>query len=104
LAPDAAEQQRTSALRLRLGAPLRTHAEVGEVLGVAPASVRRLERSALQKLGHLVAWLDHVLALEAPDVGVPQTAIRYLLHREPSASARPPRRELLQRDRRAVAP
>jgi DNA-directed RNA polymerase sigma subunit (sigma70/sigma32) len=57
LAPDVVERQRTSALRLRLGAPVRTPAEVGEVLGVAPESVRRLERSALHKLGHLVAAL-----------------------------------------------
>jgi hypothetical protein len=59
LAPNVAEQQRTSALRLRLGAPVRTPAEVGEVLGVAPESVRRL-----QKVGHLVPWLDYVLADE----------------------------------------
>ena len=77
LAPDVAEQQRTTALRLRLGAPLRTPAEVGEILGVAPESVRRLERSALHKLGHLVAWLDYVLAHEEPDVGAPPAAIRY---------------------------
>ena len=80
MAPDADEQQR-NALRLRLGAPLRTPAEVGEVIGVAPESVRRLERSALQKLSHLVAWLDYVLA-----------------HQEL------PRRELIQRDLRAAAP
>jgi hypothetical protein len=36
LAHEVAEQERTSALRLRLGAPLRTPAEVGELLGVAP--------------------------------------------------------------------
>lgn len=104
LAPDVAEQQRTSALRLRLGAPLRTPAEVGEVLGVAPESVRRLERSALQKLGHLGAWLDYVLTHEEPNVGVPLAAIRYFPQRELLASAGAPRRALLQRDRRAVAP
>jgi hypothetical protein len=102
LAPDADEQQRKSALRLRLGEPLRTPAEVGEVLGVAPESVRRLERSALQKLGHLVAWLDYVLAHEEPNVGVPLAAIRYFPQREPLASAGAPRRELLQRPRRAA--
>ena len=103
LAPDVAEQQRTSALRLRLGAPLRTPAEVGEVLGVAPESVRRLERSALHKLHHLVAWLDYVLAHEEPDVGAPPAAIRYFPQRDPLASAAARRRELLQRDRRAAA-
>jgi hypothetical protein len=104
LAPDVDEQQRKSALRRRLGEPLRTPAEVGEVLGVTPESVRRLERSALQKLGHLVAWLDYVLAYEEPNVGVPPAAIRYFPQREPLASAEAPRRELLQRDRRAAAP
>jgi DNA-binding CsgD family transcriptional regulator len=104
LAPDADEQQRQSALRLSLGEPLRTPAEVGEVLGVAPESVRRLERSALQKLGHLVAWLDYVLAHEEPNVGVPLAAIRYFPQRELLASAGAPRRALLQRDRRAVTP
>jgi hypothetical protein len=103
LASDVDEQQRDSALRLRLGEPLRTPAEVGEVLGVAPEYVRRLERSALQKLGHLVAWLDYVLAHEEPDVGVPPAAIRYFPQREPLASAGAPRRELLQRHRRAAA-
>jgi hypothetical protein len=102
LAPDSDEQQRRSALRLGLGEPLRTPAEVGEVLGIAPESVRRLERSALQKLGHLVAWLDYVLAYE-PNVGVPPAAIRYFPPPEPLASAGAPRRELLQRDRRAAA-
>jgi len=86
LAPDVTEQQRTSALRLRLGAPVRTPAEVGEILGVAPESVRRVERSALHKLGHLVAWLDYVLAYGEPDVGAPPAAIR-----------------CFQRDRRAAA-
>jgi hypothetical protein len=104
LAPDVDEQQRKSALRRRLGEPLRTPGEVGEVLGVTPESVRRLERSALQKLGHLVAWLDYVLAYEEPNVGVPPAAIRYFPQREPLASAEAPRRELLQRDRRAAAP
>jgi hypothetical protein len=104
LAPDADEQQRKSAVRLGLGEPLRTPAEVGEVLGVAPESVRRLERSALHKLGHLVAWLDYVLAQEEPSVGVPSAAIRYFRQREPLASAGAPRRELLQRPRRAAAP
>jgi hypothetical protein len=103
LAPDVAEQQRTSALRLRLGAPLRTPAEVGEVLGVAPECVRRLERSALQRLGHLVARFDYVLAYEEPDVGAPPAAIRHFPQREPLASAGARRRELLQRDRRAAA-
>jgi hypothetical protein len=103
LAPDVAEQQRTSALRLRLGVPLRTPAEVGEVLGVAPESVIRLERSALHKLHHLVAWLDYVLAHQEPDVGAPPAAIRYFPQRDPLASAAARRRELLQRDRRAAA-
>jgi DNA-binding CsgD family transcriptional regulator len=103
LAPDVAEQQRRSTLALRLGAPVRTRAEVGEILGVAPESVRRLERSALHKLGHLVAWLDHLLAYEEPDVGAPAAAIRYFPQREPLARAGAPGRELLQRDRRAVA-
>jgi hypothetical protein len=104
LAPDAAEQQRKSALRLRLGEPLRTPAEVGKVLGVGPESIRRLERSALQKLGNLVAWVDYALAHEEPKVGVPPAAIRYFPQRQPLASAGEPRRELLQRDRRAAAP
>jgi hypothetical protein len=104
LAPDADELERKSALRLRLGEPLRTPAEVGEILGVAPESVRRLERSALQKLGHLVAWFDYVLAHEEPNVGVPPAAIRYFPQRELLTSAGAPRRELLQRDRRAAAP
>ena len=103
LGPDAAEQQRTSALRLGLGEPLRTPAEVGEVLGVAPETVRRLERSALQNLDHLVSWLDHLLADEEPNIGVPPAAIRCFPQREPLASAGAPRRELLQRDRRAAA-
>ncbi len=102
LAPDTAEQQRTSTLRFRLGAPLRTPAEVGEVLGIAPESVRRLERSALHKLGHVVAWLDYVLADEERNVGAPPTAIRYFPQREPLAAAAARRRELLQRHRRAA--
>jgi hypothetical protein len=102
LAPDVAEQQRTSALALRLGAPLRTPAEVGEVLGLAPESVRRLERSALHKLGHVVAWLDYVLAYEEPNVGARPTAIRYFPQREPLAAAGSRRREPLQRHRRAA--
>jgi hypothetical protein len=103
LASDVDEQQQDSALRLRLGEPLRTPAEVGEVLGVTPEYVRRLERSALQKLGHLVAWLDYVLAHEERNVGVPPASIRYFPQREPLASAGAPRRELLQRHRRAAA-
>jgi hypothetical protein len=51
-----------------------------------------------------VAWLDYVLAPEEPDVGVPPAAIRYFPQCEPPASAGAPRRELLQRDRRAAAP
>ena len=103
LASDIDEQHGDSALRLRLGEPLRTPAQVAEVLGVAPEYVRRLERSALQKLCHLVAWLDYVLAREEPDVGAPPAAIRYFAQRDPRASAGARRRELLQRDRRAVA-
>lgn len=101
---DADEQQRKSALRLGLGEPLRTPAEVGRVLGVAPESVRRLERSALQKLGHLMAWLDCVLAHDGANDGAPPDAMRYFPQREPLATAGAPRRELLQRDRRAAAP
>jgi hypothetical protein len=103
LAPHADEQQRSSALRLRLGEPLRTPAEVGEVLGIAPASVRRLERSALQKLGHLVAWLEYILAHEERNVGVPPAAIRYFPSPEPLSWAGAPRRELHQRDGQAMA-
>jgi hypothetical protein len=90
-------QQRDSALGLRLGEPLRTATEVAEILGVAPGCVRRLERSALQKLGYLLAWLDSGLAPEEPIVGAPSAAIRYFPSREPVARAGAPRRELHRR-------